>query len=53
MSPADPPGTDPADRGEGEADLSRRSNTPTVTPWVIIGVIAMAGALVYVLSALL
>lgn len=38
---------DPRDR-----DLSRRSGTPAVSPWLIIGVILLLGALVYAASAL-
>ena len=40
--------TDPSDR-----QLSRRSGSPAVSPWLIIGVILLIAALVYVASALL
>lgn len=50
---SDPYGTDPDDRDPGERDLSRRSDNPAVSPWLIIGVIGLVGALVYVVSALL
>ncbi|WP_421728987.1 hypothetical protein [Brevundimonas sp.] len=50
---ADPPGTDPADQNPRERDLQRRSDGPAVSPWLIIGLILMAGALVYAVSALL
>jgi hypothetical protein len=50
---ADPVGTEPDDRDPRERDLARRSNAPAVSPWLIIGVIALLGAGVYVLSAVL
>ena len=50
---ADPAGTEPEDRDPRERDLSRRSNAPAVSPWLVIGVIALIGALVYVVSAML
>jgi hypothetical protein len=52
MEPADPPGTDPADRTPREQQLSRRSQTPAVSPWLVLGVILLLGAAVYVASAL-
>ncbi|WP_292036615.1 MULTISPECIES: hypothetical protein [unclassified Brevundimonas] len=52
MDPADPPGTDPADRAPREQELSRRSNAPSVSPWLVIGVILLLGAVIYVASAL-
>ena len=48
-----PPGTEPEDQDPRERDLSRRSNAPAVSPWLVIGVIALIGALVYVVSAML
>lgn len=36
-----------------ERDLSRRSATPAVGAWVILGLILIAGAVVYVVSAIL
>ena len=53
MEPADPPGTDPADRDPRESQLSRRSNAPAVSLWLVIGVILLLGASIYVASALL
>jgi len=50
---ADPPDTDPADRDPRERGLERRSDAPSLSPWVILGGILMLGALVYVVSALL
>jgi len=50
---ADPQGTEPEDRSPREKDLSRRSDTPAISPWLIIWVIAMLGVLVYVVSAIL
>lgn len=52
MEPVDPPGTDPADRDPRENELSRRSNAPSVSPWLVIGVILLLGAAIYVASAL-
>ena len=53
MEPADPPGTDPADRDPRESQLSRRSSAPAVSLWLVIGVILLLGAGIYVASALL
>ncbi len=50
---ADPRDTDPADQTPRERDLERRSDGPAISPWLIIGVILLLGALVYVVSALL
>lgn len=50
---ADPAGTEPEDRDPREHDLSRRSSAPAVSPWLVIGVIALVGAAVYVGSAVL
>ena len=36
-----------------ERDLSRRSQTPAVGIWVVIALILIAGAVVYVVSAIL
>jgi hypothetical protein len=47
---ADPAGTEPDPR---ERDLSRRSQSPAVSPWLIIGAIALLGVIVYVVSAML
>lgn len=43
--------TDPADQNPAERDLERRSSGPAVSPWLIIGLILMLGAVVYVISA--
>jgi hypothetical protein len=52
MEPADPPGTDPAERSPREDELARRSNAPAVSPWLVIGAILLLGAVIYVASAL-
>ena len=49
--PADPPDTDPADRQPEERGLQRRSGSPAVSPWVVIGLILILGALAYAISA--
>ncbi len=49
---ADPAGTEPDDRDPREADLSRRSQAPAISPWLVIGVIGLLGGLVYVVSAM-
>lgn len=49
---ADPRDTDPADRDPRERDLERRSDAPAVSPWLIIGLIVLLGAVVYVISAM-
>lgn len=51
--PVDPPETDPNDQDPRERELRERSDTPAVSPWVVIGGILMLGGLVYVVSALL
>ena len=53
MEPADPPGTDPAERAPPEDDLSRRSNAPAVSPWLAVLVVLLLGLLIYVGLALL
>ncbi len=50
---ADPAGTEPDDRDPRERDLSRRSNAPAISPWLVIGVIGLVGVGVYVVSAML
>ena len=50
---ADPPDTDPSDRDPRERDLQRGADAPAISPWLVIGVIALLGVLVYVVSALL
>ena len=49
---ADPPDTDPADRDPRERGLERRSKAPAVSPWLVIGVILLLGAVIYAVSAL-
>ena len=53
MEPIDAPGTDPADRDPREDELARRSNAPSVSPWLIVFAIVLLGAVIYVLSAVL
>lgn len=53
MEPFDPPGTDPADRDPREDELARRSNAPSVSPWLVVGALFLLGAAIYVASALL
>lgn len=53
MPPVDPDPTDPADRSPHEEGLSRRSNNPTVSPWLVVGGLLLLGVLVYVGSAVL
>ncbi|HUH09143.1 MAG TPA: hypothetical protein VLZ73_01210 [Brevundimonas sp.] len=50
---ADPLDTDPADKDPRERGLERRSNVPAVSPWLVIGVILLLGAVIYVVSALI
>lgn len=50
---ADPPYTDPADKDPRERGLERRSNAPAVSPWLVIGVILLLGAVIYAVSALI
>lgn len=49
---ADPHDTDPADENPRERDMERRSDAPAISPWLVIGLIALLGVGVYVLSAL-
>jgi len=49
---ADPRDTDPEDQDPRERDLERRSDAPAVSPWLVIGVIFLLGAVVYVVSAM-
>lgn len=50
---ADPPDVDPEDRDPEEVDLERRAAMPVLSPWLILGVIAMLGVVVYAVSAVL
>jgi hypothetical protein len=49
--------SDPLDHpGRGtrpEQELQRRSGTPAISPWLIVGLFLMLGAVVYAVSALL
>ena len=49
---ADPSHTDPADQDPRERDLERRSDAPAISPWLVIGAIALLGVGVYVFSAM-
>lgn len=49
---ADPRNTDPDDRDPRDYELGRRSDGPAVSPWLIIGMLLLAGAAVYVISAM-
>ena len=50
---ADPSDADPEDRDPEEVEMQRRSDLPTLSPWLILGVIAMLAVGVYAVSALL
>jgi len=50
---ADPIDTDPDDRDPRERNLERRADGASVSPWLIIGVIVLLGAVVYVISAVM
>lgn len=45
---ADPRDTDPVDQG-----LERRSEAPSISPWLVVVAVVLLGAVVYVVSALL
>jgi len=49
---ADPYHTDPDDQDPRERDLERRSDGPAISPWLVIGAIALLGAAVYVILAM-
>jgi hypothetical protein len=49
MTPPDPLEDDTPD--PAELDLQRRSHNPSVAVWVVLALILMAGAAIYVLSA--
>ncbi|MFN3354103.1 MAG: hypothetical protein ACK4Z5_10880 [Brevundimonas sp.] len=51
--PADPPGTDPADQDPHERDLARRSATPALSPWLVIGSIVLLALVAYALFAVI
>ncbi len=51
---ADPPGTDPSDQDPRERDLRRRAGEGgAMSPWLIVGGIALLGLAAYVVFALL
>jgi len=50
---ADPRDTDPADQDPRERGLERRARGPALTPWLVVGLVALLGAAIYVGSALL
>lgn len=50
---SDPQDTDPDNRDPRELELSRRSNAPAVSLWLVVGGIAMLGVLVYVVLAVI
>ena len=50
---ADPRDTDPLDRNPRERGLEKRADAPVLSPLVVLGGLAMLGAAIYVISALL
>lgn len=50
---ADPRDTDPVDQDPRERGLERRAGGPALTPWLVVGVVALLAAAAYVASALL
>jgi hypothetical protein len=48
---ADPRNTDPDDRDPREREMGRRSDGPSVSLWLVLGMILLLGAAVYVISA--
>ncbi|WP_200808821.1 hypothetical protein [Brevundimonas sp. SH203] len=51
---ADPPNTDPSERDPHERDLMRRSGGGgAMSPWLILGGIALLGLCAYVVFALI
>lgn len=52
MPAADPRDTDPADQTPRETGLERRSGTPAISPWLVLGAISLLAALAYVIPAL-
>jgi hypothetical protein len=46
-----PPDDLPPDQAR-ERDIARRSHNPTLSPWLVLGLILLAGFGVYVVSAL-
>jgi len=53
MAAADNPDTDPVERDPREQDLSRRSQTPALSPWLVVFGLMILAAAVYGVSALL
>lgn len=50
--PVDPQDTDPVDRDPRDREMERRSAAPSVSLWLVVGVILLLGVGVYVLSAM-
>lgn len=50
---ADPRDTDPIDQTPRERGLERRSGGGAVSPWLLIGGVALLAVVVYAVSALL
>ena len=50
---AAPRNTDPADQDPREREMGRRSDGPSISPWLVIGSIALIALAVYVISAVL
>lgn len=50
---ADPRDTDPVDQSPRERGLERRSEAPSISPWLVVVAVVLLGAVVYVVSALL
>ena len=48
---ADPRDTDPVDQDSRESELGPRSHGPSISPWLVIGAIALIAAVVYAISA--
>lgn len=50
--PPDPIDTEPAEQDPRERDLRRRSATPAVSPWLVVGVIVLLAVGAYVVFAI-
>lgn len=50
---ADPRDTDPVDQNPRESELGRRSDGPSISPWLVIGGISLIAVVVYTISAVL
>lgn len=51
--PANPPPRDPDDLPPEERELSRRSGTGAINPWLVVCLIALLAVVVYVASAVM